>query len=132
MKTKTIIGLVMIAGFSSLLLFSFGRQVGGYMDFAEAAETGSRAHVVGDWVQQDQAHYDAAGNLFTFYMKDAQGEVKRVQYANTKPASFEDAEKLVVEGHMKDGMFIAENILMKCPSKYNDERALLEAVPSEQ
>ena len=115
-----------IAAFSSVLLFSFGRQVGGYMDFAEAEATGSRAHVVGEWVQRDQAHYDPTSNLFTFYMQDDKGEVRPVRYANIKPASFDDAEKLVVEGHLEGEVFVAEHILMKCPSKYNDERALQE------
>ena len=125
MKAKTVIGLIAIVAFTSLLFFSFGQQVGGYMDFAEAEATGARAHVVGKWVDRDQAHYDPAENLFTFYMQDDQGEIRQVLYANTKPASFEDAEKLVVEGHLEDRIFVAEHILMKCPSKYNDERALL-------
>ncbi len=124
MKPKTILGLIAIIGFSSLLFFSFGKQVGGYMDFAEAAETEARAHVVGEWVLHDQARYDPAKNLFTFYMKDDKGEIRQVHYANTRPASFEEAEKLVVEGRLKGDIFAAEHILMKCPSKYNDERAL--------
>ena len=131
MKLKTIIGLIAIAGFSSLLLFSFGKQVGAYMDFAEAEASGARAHVVGTWVLKDQAHYDPVENLFSFFMEDDLGATRLVRYANTKPASFEDAEKLVVEGHLEDDVFVAEHILMKCPSKYNDERALQAAEPSQ-
>ena len=62
-------------------------------------------------------------------MEDDRGVVRQVRYANPKPASFEDAEKLVVEGHLKDDVFVAEHILMKCPSKYNDTRSLQEAEP---
>ena len=130
MKPKTLIGLVVLVAFASLLVLNFGEQVSGYMSFEEAAETGTRAHVVGQWVQQDQTRYDPAQNLFVFYMEDDRGNVRQVRYANPKPASFEDAEKLVVEGQLKDDVFVAEHILMKCPSKYNDERGLQQAQPA--
>ena len=130
MKPKTIIGLIVMVGFASLLLLNFGEQVGGYMGFEEAAETGARAHVVGQWVEDQQTRYDPAQNLFTFYMKDDRGMVRQVRYANPKPASFEDAEKLVVEGRLQGDVFVAEHILMKCPSKYNDELGLQQAQPA--
>lgn len=130
MKPKTIIGLVALVGFSSLLLFNFGNEVGGYMNFEEAERTGARAHVVGHWENQQPTLYDPAENLFTFYMRDDQGIVRQVRYANPKPASFEDAEKLVVEGRLQGDVFEAEHILMKCPSKYNDERSLQQAQPA--
>ena len=124
MKPKTIIGILALLAFASVLLFSFGEQVGGYMDFEEAARTNARAHVVGTWVADKATTYDRDSNVFTFYMKDDQGAVRQVRYANPKPASFEDAEKLVVEGRLENDIFEAEHILMKCPSKYNNERAL--------
>ena len=124
MKRKNLIGLIFLAGFGSLLLFSFGQQVGGYMDFAEAERTGSRAHVVGQWIEDQPHHYDPAANVFSFHMADEFGVVHQVHYNNPKPASFEDAEKLVVEGRLSGDVFEAEHILMKCPSKYNDTRDL--------
>lgn len=130
MKPKTIIGLVVMVGFASLLFLNFGEQVGGYMGFEEAAQTGARAHVVGQWVKDRQTSYDPTYNVFSFYMKDDQGLVRQVRYTNPKPASFEDAEKLVVEGHLKGDVFEAEHILMKCPSKYNDQRGLEQAAPA--
>ena len=52
-------------------------------------------------------------------MQDEVGNVRQVQYANPKPANFEDAEKLVIEGVASGDIFEAEHILVKCPSKYN-------------
>ncbi len=127
MKVKNIVGLVLIAGFASLLFLNFGEQVGGYMDFTEAAKTGASAHVVGYWEEGQQYAYDPARNLFTFHMRDEAGVVQQVHYANPKPANFEDAEKLVIEGKMQGDVFVAEHILVKCPSKYNDTRGLEEA-----
>ena len=127
MKLRTVIGLVLLVGFSSLLLLNFGQQVGGYMNFAQAADTGARAHVVGEWVAERGTEYDPARNVFSFYMRDDAGVVRQVRYANPKPPNFEDAEKLVVEGKNSEDAFIAEHILVKCPSKYNDTRALEQA-----
>lgn len=124
MKTKTIVGLVLIVGFTSLVFLNFGTQVGGYMNFSQAAETGAQAHVVGEWAKEQPITYDRERNVFSFYMKDDQGQVRLVEYYNPKPANFEDAEKLVVDGRVEGDVFVADHILVKCPSKYNDTRAL--------
>ncbi len=127
MKPKTLIGLFVMVAFAALLFLNFGKQVSGYMSFEEAAQTGAKAHVVGLWVKDQPATYDPARNLFSFYMQDDRGVVRQVHYANPKPATFEDAEKLVVEGYVQDDVFVADHILMKCPSKYNDARSLEQA-----
>lgn len=124
MKTKTLVGLVVMVGFAGLLLFNFGSQVGGYMNFAEAKQSGARAHVVGTWVEDRPTHYDRAANVFTFYMRDESGTVRKVHYTNPKPANFEEAEQVVVEGQVEGQAFKAESILVKCPSKYNEAKGL--------
>jgi cytochrome c-type biogenesis protein CcmE len=52
-------------------------------------------------------------------MTDTIGTEKRVFYNGTKPQDFEKAERIVVVGKMKGDDFIASQVLMKCPSKYN-------------
>ena len=120
MKIKNILGFAVIAGFLSLLFMNFGSTVGGYMDFAEAAATGQSAHVVGHWKDDMPTAYDRNTNTFRFHMVDEKGSVREVHYLNPKPANFEDAEQLVIEGHIQNEVFIAEHILVKCPSKYNE------------
>lgn len=127
MRLKTIVGIVLLVGFTSMLLFSFGEQVGGYMTFDEAEESSSQAHVVGTWVEDAPLEYDRNKNLFTFHMKDEAGVMREVHYYNPKPPNFEDAEKVVVEGHPQEEIFVAEHILVKCPSKYNETRGFEEA-----
>lgn len=132
MKPKTIFGLVLMVGFASLLFFNFGSQVGGYMTFEEAASSGSKAHVVGTWAKEQPLAYDRTANVFTFHMRDENGAVRRVRYSNPKPANFEDAEQLVVEGYAQNDQFVAEHILVKCPSKYNDAKGLEDAQAAAQ
>lgn len=120
LKPKTITGFVLMLGFGALLFLNFGQQVGGYMDFVEAEETGVEAHVVGTWVEAERYAYDRDRNVFSFHMQDEEGQVRLVEYPNPKPANFEDAERLVVQGATEGEIFVARHILVKCPSKYND------------
>ena len=120
MKLKTVLGLGLMLGFTLLMFLNFGQQVGGYMDFEEAERTGSQAHVVGTWVESERFAYDRSRNIFSFHMADEQGQVRKVHYSNPKPANFEDAEQLVIEGRVEGNVFVAEHILVKCPSKYNE------------
>ena len=124
MQWKSILGLIAMAGFAGLLLLNFGNQVGGYMNFEQAAQTGNSVHVVGTWVEDRPTRYDRTENVFTFYMRDESGTVRKVRYPNPKPANFEQAEQVVVEGSMNGEAFAAQHILVKCPSKYNEQKGL--------
>jgi cytochrome c-type biogenesis protein CcmE len=128
MKTKNVIGLTLMLVFASALFLNFGSEVGGYGGFAEARATGDNTHVVGTWVSEQPMRYDAHAGIFTFHMRDEAGEIRPVRYNQPKPPNFEDAENLVVQGTVKataqGEIFVAEHILVKCPSKYNDARGL--------
>ncbi len=127
MRPTTLLGIAFVGVFGFFVVNSFGQQVSGYETFTEAAENGRSAHVVGTWVESEPASYDPARNVFSFVMADEDGTTHRVTYPNPKPASFEDAEQVVVEGRMAGGVFEAEHILVKCPSKYNDAREFEDA-----
>lgn len=129
MTPKTILLLSLIGVFGFFVVKSFSSQVGGYESFTQAEESGRRAHVVGMWLAEHPRVYDPESNTFTFTMADENGTVREVVYAAPKPANFEDAEKVVVDGRMEGDVFAAENILVKCPSKYNDGREFEEAEP---
>ena len=54
-------------------------------------------------------------------MQDTLNRVELVRYYDPKPTNFEQAEKVVVIGGYEEGAFVAEKIIMKCPSKYEEE-----------
>ena len=128
MRPTTLLGIAFVGLFGFLVVTSFGQQVGGWETFEAAAETGAESHVVGTWVKEAPSGYDPARNVFTFTMADTTGTVRPVVYQNPRPANFEDAERVVVQGRMTQtasgDVFEAEHILVKCPSKYNDARSL--------
>jgi cytochrome c-type biogenesis protein CcmE len=94
-----------------------------YETFAVAfAHEGKEYHVVGELNRVKPLEYDPQvnANEFSFYLKDSTGTEKHVVYAGTKPQDFEHAEKIVIVGKAEGINFKASQILMKCPSKYNN------------
>lgn len=58
---------------------------------------------------------------FTFLMVDQNGEEQEVYYNEPMPHDFLRSEQVVVIGAYKGDTFVADKILMKCPSKYQEE-----------
>lgn len=125
MKTRNLVLLVAIAALVVVLLFSLSQNLSQYTDLASAqAQPGREVHVVGQWVQREQASYDPATDRFTFYLKDSLGHVAQVVYLDPKPPNFEQADRVVVIGRAdaQSKAFVADKILMKCPSKYQENQ----------
>ncbi|HKK46310.1 MAG TPA: cytochrome c maturation protein CcmE [Balneolaceae bacterium] len=119
MKPKLILGIAAIVGFTSLLMYNFGNSISTYTNFKQASNMES-AHVVGTLDKSKDFGFSMKTKQFSFYMKDQNGNVRRVIYPKQKPNNFEQAKRLVVIGKMKNGVFYANDMLMKCPSKYNN------------
>lgn len=119
MKPKLILGIVAIVGFTSLLMYNFGESISTYTTFEGAGERTS-AHIPGTWDEEKGAEFSLETKKFVFYMKDEDGVSKKVVYSKPKPNNFEQADQLVVIGEMRGDTFYANEMLMKCPSKYND------------
>ena len=136
MRPTTLLGIAFVGIFGFLVVTSFGEQVAGWETFEDAAASGRTAHVVGTWLRDAPSGYDPARNVFTFTMADTSGTVRPVVYANPKPANFEDAERVVVQGQIvqqgADEVFHAEHILVKCPSKYNEGKEFDGGYPDAQ
>lgn len=97
-----------------------------YADFAQAiANPGVEYHVVGKLDKSQPQVYDPQLNadVFTFTMVDNKGVSHPVILHKSKPQDFEKSEQIVLVGKMKGGEFHANDILMKCPSKYQDGKA---------
>ena len=122
MKKVHIIGIVIIAIAIGAILTTLG-NTSTYASFAEAAkDQGNEFHVVGKLDKEKETVYDPQvnTNLFSFYMKDNKGMECKVLLHKNKPQDFEHSEQIVLIGKMEGEEFQATDILMKCPSKYND------------
>jgi cytochrome c-type biogenesis protein CcmE len=122
MNKISIIGLVMIAA-AILIFMNASKDVSTYSNFKEAITSGDRVKVVGKLNKEKPTIYDPLNNPneFKFYLLDDKGTEKEVVLAKAKPQDFERSEQIVVTGKMKGSQFYADEILMKCPSKYKQE-----------
>lgn len=122
MKKTHIIGILVIAVAIGAILATVSDS-STYASFNQAvANPGSEYHVVGKLNKEKEMVYDpeVSTNLFTFYMTDNEGTETKVHFKGSKPQDFEKSEQVVLIGNYNGQVFVAEKILMKCPSKYND------------
>lgn len=96
-----------------------------YVGFAQADENlGTKYTVIGYLNKEAAMDYDARSQKFQFTALDKEGISKRVVYSQPKPQDFERSEEITMKGYATDTAFIAEEILMKCPSKYNEQNEM--------
>jgi len=119
MKVKYIIGIIIIIAFGAFAITSFKSSITPYVSIQEAIESGGAVQVKGQRV--DAGMFDVDQNVFKFTLKDEKGNQIEVIYDGAKPGNFEQATEVVCQGEYKEGKFHAKNILVKCPSKYQDE-----------
>ncbi len=120
MKISHIILLGFLAIFVVALGVNLSKNVSTYSDFPAAKTSGKVVHISGEWVNRDQGGYDNSRDLFTFYLRDTLQNVELVHYYDPMPMNFDQAEKVVVVGEYKDQAFVADKIITKCPSKYEE------------
>ncbi|MBI4548879.1 MAG: cytochrome c maturation protein CcmE [Ignavibacteriae bacterium] len=77
-----------------------------------------KVQVKGEWIKEKESTFDVSKSQFTFYMKDDNDQEVKVVYDGAKPNNFEIADAIVIKGRYQDGYFHANEILTKCPSKY--------------
>jgi len=131
MKKSHIVGIIVIALAIGIIMSTAG-DASTYVSFGEAielAEDGStsKVHVVGRLKKDEQGHivgmqYDPLvdPNYFSFTLVDTNRFEQRVVYYNPKPQDFERSEQVVITGNMQQDVFVADKILLKCPSKYTE------------
>jgi cytochrome c-type biogenesis protein CcmE len=69
----------------------------------------------------DEGRYDMQKNLFVFHIKDENGVSVKVVYDGVKPGNFDQASHVVCVGKYENGAFHAKQLLVKCPSKYQEQ-----------
>lgn len=127
---KTHIFIIAIIAVAAGIILSTTADASVYVLFGEARQraaegNATKVHVVGRLPRDTQNHpvglqYDPMvdPNYFAFTLVDSTHVSQRVVYNNPKPQDFETSEQVVITGAMHNGVFMADNILLKCPSKY--------------
>jgi cytochrome c-type biogenesis protein CcmE len=106
------------------VLISMTGEFSEYSNFATAQQTPDKSHqIVGHLSLDKPVHYDPMqdANSFSFFMKDGAGKEMKVICQKAKPQDFERSEQIVLTGQARGEVFVASQIQLKCPSKYQDE-----------
>jgi len=112
-----VLGGAVILAFLAYGATSFKTELTPYVDFQEAVSTGHHVQVAGSLVERS-SRYDEASKKLVFTMADENGQRLKVEYDGVKPGNFEDATQVVAVGAYQNGVFKADQLLVKCPSKY--------------
>lgn len=130
MKKSHILAIVVIAVAIGIIVSTAG-DASTYVNFNQAYEmaaTGNTTsiHVVGQLKKDQNGQVlglkNAPDNLsFSFILVDDNGREQSVFYNEPMPPDFTRSENVVVIGGYQGENFVANKILLKCPSKYQEE-----------
>lgn len=118
MNLKIVIGGIVIVAALIFGATTFMESNIEYMDFAKAESVSKKVQVKGKWVKEKDCQFDATKSQFSFYMVDDKNREVKVVLDGAKPNNFEMATEVVAKGRYRDGYFHANELLTKCPSKY--------------
>ena len=130
MKNTSAISIVFISIIVIIIISTFG-DASTYVTFSKAKdvyESGSltKFHVVGKLNKDEDNNIEGLMKSddkmsFTFQMIDEDGMKEKVFYGEPMPPDFLLSEQVVVIGGYENNTFVADDILLKCPSKYTEE-----------
>ena len=134
MKKTHIIILIGIAALIVALL-AYSVDFSTYDTVASAKQKqGKFVHLIAKVDKTQPIEYDPINNpnYLSFVVVDSLGDRTKVIYHNSKPADLEKSERVVLKGKMEQDHFECKDILLKCPSKYKDDKNQLEKSMTEQ
>ena len=133
MKKTQIVLIILIAVVVGTFIATFtGANTS--VAFEEAfANPGKEYKVSGTLNRDYPVPYDPQTNseLTVFHMFDKEGNSQMGNLKKAKPTGLEQSESIDLYGRVIDGEFVATEMLMKCPSKYNKNKHNLETAEVE-
>ena len=122
MKRKILLVALLLA-FIGYAGWSFADSVTPYVGIKEAKAATSSSGQVKGLLAKDAPAPHMEGNDFVFTLQDEEtGEELLVHYHGTKPDQFDEAHHIVAIGKMQGEAFSSDKLLIKCPSKYEQQK----------
>ena len=119
---KTEIVIILLVAVIIGVTMSLTINASTYITFADAEkQMGKEFTVIGELNKEKDIHFEPRLNLLTFFALDSLDNERKVYYNDSKPQDFERSERITMTGFSTDSGFVARTILMKCPSKYNEQ-----------
>ncbi|RME84299.1 MAG: cytochrome c maturation protein CcmE [Caldilineae bacterium] len=125
-RLKFILGGVIIVAAVIFLVIQSINSTGAYYMTVDQLNTqaqqlvGEKIRVSGAIVPESE-DWDAPNLMLKFKMTDESGHEVLVSFHGSRPSNFSRATEAIVEGElMPDGTFKADNLMLKCPSRYEE------------
>ena len=120
MNIKIALALVLLVVAGVFGASSFKKSMTPYISFAEARHASGLVQVNGVLASKNYV-LKPAEQYLEFSLKDSKGEVMKVEYRGVIPGNFDQATSVVAIGRYGGDTFQADQLLVKCPSKYQAE-----------
>lgn len=126
MRAKYIIGGVVIVVFLVWGASAFFRTTIQYVSIDEARHAQRTVQVMGK-IDFDRVNYNEKASRLEFAIYDPKADDPNtadrmnVVYYGVVPGNFDQAKQVVLKGKSDGSEFVAEQMFVKCPSKYQGE-----------
>ncbi len=125
-QIKFIIATLVILALIAVLIVTTIRSTGAY--YLTVDEITARSHeLIGKKVRMsgavvhDSERWDAANLMLSFELAGTDGNRIPVSFHGSRPSNFGRATEAIVEGELQpDGVFRADTLMLKCPSRYEE------------
>ncbi len=117
MKRRHFLSWSIITIFVIFNVISFSSSLTPYVTFSQAKAASGSVQVRGVLALEPIIPI-RAGQGIQFVLRDEAGEQVQVRYSGVKPDGLEQATSIVAIGKYGNEQFVAEKLLIKCPSKY--------------
>ncbi len=124
---KFMIGGLLIIGLIVVLIVQATMQTGAYyltvteLNQQTVSMVGERVRVSGDVVDGSE-DWNPQEITLRFSVHDESGAQLPIVFYGPRPDNFQRAASAIVEGQLlEDGTFEAQSLLLKCPSRYEEE-----------
>ncbi len=120
-STHIIILIIILIALGIILTTVFNTKT--YSSFNDAKTNSDVEHsVMGTPVIS--GNIDSLRNIFpfTFKMFDNNNDTMQIVYEGSMPRDFEKLKQIIIIGKVENNIFVASELVLKCPSKYTEEK----------
>ncbi len=130
MSRVYVIAFIVIGVALGFTMWSFSSALTPYVDVQTARKLKTSVQVRG-LIMRDAAHpivRDPQRNALRFWIKDPKKEEIEIVYYGAKPDAFDSAPGTAAHGYVRKengrDIFVSDSLVVQCPSKYNDQKAV--------
>ena len=120
MNLKILLAVALLAVSLVFGMSSFKKSMTPYINFDQAKQSSGLVQVNGKLADKNYV-IKRDEQYLEFGLRDSRGEVMKVEYRGVIPGNFDQAISIVAIGRYSHDHFEADQLLVKCPSKYQAE-----------